>query len=258
MSFMQKINILYAGKKIRTHRRKRRSKKAEDDAKAQFARAQIAVVEQINATAIKEDCQAKVEKDEQNAVDETTGTRNGEGKSAAVVKHLPHIPQLVNNTAMVYFRQLVGQARDLSEERSLVISNTVNLLQALLDQWTNLAADSTAAASADEAEPPTARVENEQTPRESNSDAATGSKGTDDAQDIWRNHYLLSQKRVEELEAELLKMKMSENINSRAESARNTEAEEKGTRKAKRREGNAAADETEPASRSSAPGDWDE
>ncbi|EXJ73936.1 uncharacterized protein A1O5_02230 [Cladophialophora psammophila CBS 110553] len=66
------------------------SKKAEKEAKAQFARAQNAIVEQVNATAIKENLQAKIEEDDQNPVEKTADT-NGDWKSVAVIKHAPHI-----------------------------------------------------------------------------------------------------------------------------------------------------------------------
>ncbi|KAH0833575.1 hypothetical protein AYO21_05253 [Fonsecaea monophora] len=221
------VSVLYAGRTIRRHKRKKKSKKAAQDAMAQFARAQTAIVEQVNAAAVKEDCQAKAEQDDQTADDEITGTNgndndngNGGRVSTALVKHSPHVPPLINTTAMVQFRQLVGQASDVSEERSLVMANSVDLLRDLLDQWTNLEDDGTvtaaAAAAADGAESSAPRAADEQASSEGNTTAASPQPSEEGLYDVWRNHYLQSQKRVEELEAELSKMKTSQTTTSPA------------------------------------------
>ena len=136
------IGVLYAGKKIRTCKRKKQSETAQKSAQAQYARAQNAIVEQVNATATKEKMQAKVEEDERNASKEAAD-QNIHRVSSAVIKHTPQIPLLVNNTAMVHFKQSLGQANTLSEERALVMHNSVDLLEDLLDQWTTLAQDAT-------------------------------------------------------------------------------------------------------------------
>ncbi|OAL25863.1 hypothetical protein AYO20_10325 [Fonsecaea nubica] len=214
------VSVLYAGRTIRRHKRKKKSKKAAQDAMAQFARAQTAIVEQVNAAAVKEDCQAKAEQDDQTADDEITGTNgndndngNGGRVSTALVKHSPHVPPLINTTAMVQFRQLVGQASDVSEERSLVMANSVDLLRDLLDQWTTLE-DGTAATDGDESSTP--RAADEQASSEANTTAASPNPSEEGLYDVWRNYYLQSQKRVEELEAELSKMKTSQTTTSPA------------------------------------------
>ncbi|EXJ73937.1 uncharacterized protein A1O5_02231 [Cladophialophora psammophila CBS 110553] len=86
------------------------------------------------------------------------------------------------------------------------MSNSIGLVKDLLDQWTNLAEDRTAATT-DEAEPSKTRRANQQTPKESSN---TKNRAAEDAQDVWRNNYFQSQKRVGELEAELSKMKTAE------------------------------------------------
>ncbi len=132
------VNILYAGKKLRASKRKRRSKKAGTDAKLQFAKAQNAIVDQMNAATTKEQLQAKVEEDDEEVVHVLTD-KGGQRVSSALIKHTPQITHFTNNVALVHFNESLRQAKTSSEQRALVMQNSVNLLKDLLDQWTTLA-----------------------------------------------------------------------------------------------------------------------
>jgi hypothetical protein len=133
------VSVLYAGKKIRSYRRTKKSKGAKQEADVHYARAQNAVVEQINATALKEDMQARVDNEEsdENEQDDSGGRRS----SLALIKHAPPLPHLTHNYAIVRFNGAMAKASNSSEERSLVLQNSSNLVQDLLEEWTTLAAD---------------------------------------------------------------------------------------------------------------------
>ncbi len=212
------VSILYAGKKIRSYNRKQKSKKAEVAANVQFARAQNAIVEQVNATTAKENLQASVEKDEQNALEEATGNK-GERTSSALIKQETKIQQITGNTAIIRFKQSLGQARDLSEERGLVVQNSLSLVQELLEQWTTLA-EARNEVNADDAETTSTRGHDDVAPGRTES-PATSSANPNVAlgdgflgrarptrnEDDEKKDASWSQERIKELEAELAKLK---------------------------------------------------
>lgn len=138
------VSVLYAGKKFRSYKRNRDSKKAKKDANIQFARVRTAIVEHVNATAAKERLQAKVDPDKEETCSTASGEttrRSGQDSSLSLVKHLPNIPQAISISAIIRFTESLEQAQTPSEERSLVIQNSVNLVKDLLDQWTTVAQD---------------------------------------------------------------------------------------------------------------------
>ncbi|KAK5220818.1 hypothetical protein LTR47_011128 [Exophiala xenobiotica] len=96
----------------------------------------------MNAASTKEQLQAKVEEEEDEQVADVPADRGGQRVSSALIKHTTEITHFTNNVALVHFNESLRQAKTLSEQRALVMHNSVNLLKDLLDQWTTLAEES--------------------------------------------------------------------------------------------------------------------
>ncbi|EXJ67227.1 uncharacterized protein A1O5_09874 [Cladophialophora psammophila CBS 110553] len=208
------VSVLYADKKIRAHRRKRTSKQAKADAATQFARAQNAIVELVNATVTKAHLQSKVEEEEQDSSNEV-GTRSHPPGSSALLRLGEHIETISNNLAITQLKESIEQAKTVSEERALVIRNSVSLLEDLLNQRTTLAEDS-----ADHKENKV-KLESNSTGEKTfgkginTANEATNSEDfpTPQASPITQDEdaiarmYMVSQRRVKELGDELTRMK---------------------------------------------------
>jgi hypothetical protein len=134
------VTVLFAGKKIRSSRRKRRSKndskKDREEVDLECAKVKIAIVEQINASAHKLNMQAKVEEEERKKP-----VTKHENKERALTR--PRTGILQHSMEIVNFRESLGQTEDQGEERALVLNHSSNLIANLLDQWTTLADDAT-------------------------------------------------------------------------------------------------------------------
>ncbi|KAK5457102.1 hypothetical protein LTS15_004883 [Exophiala xenobiotica] len=128
------VNVLYAGKKIRSYNRKKGSQNAKDDVDVQCTKVQNAIVEQLAATDTRADLQAKVDKEEALAID------SGEGRTEqAISKIRVQVPVLQQEVAITEFRQTLASAQTASEERAIVMQRSADLLEELLAQWTTLA-----------------------------------------------------------------------------------------------------------------------
>jgi hypothetical protein len=134
------VTVLFAGKKIRSSRRKRQSrkdsKKDREEVDLQCAKVKIAIVEQINASAHKLDMQVKVEEEERKEPEMGHASRE-----RALTK--PGAGVLQHSMDIVNFRESLGQTEDQGEERALVINHSADFIANLLDQWTTLADDAT-------------------------------------------------------------------------------------------------------------------
>ncbi|KAK5204388.1 hypothetical protein LTR41_009860 [Exophiala xenobiotica] len=134
------VTVLFAGKKIRSSRRKKGSKKDSEkdgeEVKLQCAKVKNAIVEQINASTQKQNMQVKVEEEEQNEP-----VTEHENRERTLTK--PGTGVLQNSMEIVNFRESLGQTEDEGEERALVLSRSFDLIAKLLDQWTTLAEDVT-------------------------------------------------------------------------------------------------------------------
>lgn len=134
------VTVLFAGKKLRSSRRKGRSKKDSkkdrEEVDLECAKVKIAIVEQINASAHKLDMQIKVEEEERK--ESETGYENRE---RALTR--PGGGVLQHSMDIVNFRESLGQTEDQGEERALVLNHSADLISNLLHQWTTLADDAT-------------------------------------------------------------------------------------------------------------------
>jgi hypothetical protein len=138
------VTVLFAGKKIRSSRRKRRSrkdsKKDREEVDLECAKVKIAIVEQINASAHKLNMQVKVEEEERKEL-----ATEHENKERALTR--PGTGILQHSMEIVNFRESLGQTEDQGEERALVLNHSSDLIANLLDQWTTLADDATSSSS---------------------------------------------------------------------------------------------------------------
>lgn len=126
------VTVLYAGKKIRSHRRKKRSKAARDEISVQCAKVKNAIVEQFDAATIKENLHSRVEDEEEEVAAVSS-------RQQILTKVPTAAPLLQSTAALTVFRTSLGQASNASEQRSLVLQGSVDLLRELLSQWTTLA-----------------------------------------------------------------------------------------------------------------------
>ncbi|KAK5059763.1 hypothetical protein LTR84_009646 [Exophiala bonariae] len=134
------VTVLFAGRKIRSSRRKTRSKKESkkdrEEVDRECAKVKIAIVEQMNASAHKLDMQVKVEEEERN---EPSLARDSQER--ALIR--PGAGVLQHSLEIVKFRESLGRTEDQGEERALVLNHSADLIANLLDQWTTLADDAT-------------------------------------------------------------------------------------------------------------------
>ena len=221
------VSVLYAGKKIRSYKRKRNSKNAQANAKAQYIRAQNAIIEQVNATSAREHLQAKAEHEEQQRAQSSAGQAR-QKDSTALVKPIQPMPGILSNQALVRFNESVGQATTSSEERALVVQNSMSLVTDLLNLWTNVVED------ADHADQgmhktrqdmkaahssATSPLENNdrgkyadfedmpyQEPEYGSTSRQDGSPSATQSAETMREMYATSQSRIKELEAQLSRL----------------------------------------------------
>ena len=132
------VTVLFAGRKIRSSRRKRRLKKESnkdrEEVDRECAKVKIAIVEQINASAHKLDMQVKLEEEERKEF------QSGHGNvERALIR--PGAGVLQHSMEIVNFKHSLGHTEDQGGERALVLHHSADLITNLLDQWTTLADD---------------------------------------------------------------------------------------------------------------------
>lgn len=128
------VSVLYTGKTIRSYRKQKASKVHVDDIELQRVKVQNAIVEQINATDSKAELQAKAEKEERAALQ--AGSHNpSQPISIARIQG----SALSRDLVITQFRDSFESTVDVTEERGMVMQQSVDLLKELLSQRTTLA-----------------------------------------------------------------------------------------------------------------------
>ncbi|KIW15349.1 hypothetical protein PV08_05395 [Exophiala spinifera] len=136
------VSVLYTGKTIRSYRKQKRSKDYVNQIELQRIKVQNAIVEQINATDSKVKLQAEAEKEERIALE-----AESHSSCQAISKAQIHGTALSRDLVIAQFRDSLGSTVDISEERGMIMNQSVDLLKELLSQWTTLAEQTNASTS---------------------------------------------------------------------------------------------------------------
>jgi hypothetical protein len=204
------ISVLYAGKKIRTYRRQRKRGKVSDDVGIHLAKAEAAVIEQLNATDNRDEMQALVDDEDgddrasNDATSHTTPMR-----TVALMRHNVQSHPWSANDAVVRFRSSVAQAKTPSEQRALAVQNSRFLVVDLLHQWTTLDRNHRARNSVNSSSNSAQILDEGEQGEFAQATSTHQHTKLKDAADAWMK-YEESQLRVKELEAELARVRSSE------------------------------------------------
>ena len=109
------VNILYAGKKVRTYRRRKLSRRTRTEVDSQLARDQDAIVEQMEATALKEEPQTTAQTGEQDEFIQIESTKTGQPTPTIPINAEQRIPSPVDYSTMIWFKE---DSSYLAEEES--------------------------------------------------------------------------------------------------------------------------------------------
>lgn len=125
------VSVLYAGKTVRRHRCKQKTDSMNPNVQIQRARIRNAIVEHVSATATKEKLEAQVEHEEEAALGQQV-------EGLVLVKSSPIKTSLETSSELVQYNQALESSRKCLDNRTLIMTTSVDLVGYLLDEWTTL------------------------------------------------------------------------------------------------------------------------